>query len=143
MVHALTEVHRVLTPGGRAADLRPDRRLDGGRRRRDVLAKLFYHTSHGEVPLGVLQEGSFVDDEAADRAVRWAVRRGLFRLESTETFAFRYSFRDLAVLDEYLGGRETAHLDGATRRRLQRLTRRQPGQILSVEILRLNVLRKV
>ncbi len=142
MVHALEEIHRVLTPGGWLADLRPNRRLEGGRRRRDVLARLFYQTSRGTVPVGLLEEGSFADDEAADRAVRWAVSRGLFSLESTETLSFRFYFHDLAALDEYLGTRDTAHLDAATRRRLEALSRRSAGQIVSVETLRLNLLRR-
>ncbi|MBI3975015.1 MAG: hypothetical protein HY334_01340 [Armatimonadetes bacterium] len=143
MVHALKEIHRVLTPGGWLADLRPNRRLEG-RRRRDVLATLFGLRGRREIPVGVLEEGSFADDEAADRAVRRALREGLFTLLSTETFPFRFYFRTLALLDDHLGTRSTAFLEAPTRRRLEALMRGGSSRgILSVETLLLNVLRKV
>jgi len=142
MVHALRELHRVLKPGGRLADLRPDRRLDPGKPRRDVLAKLFYLRGGREISVGVLEEGSFSDDEAADRAVRRVLGHGLFTLESSETFPFRLYFRDLESVDDYLETRETANVDAPTRRRMEVLTRRPGGQIVLVETLHLNVLRK-
>lgn len=141
MVHALREIHRVLTPGGLLADLRPDRRLEGRKRRRDVLAKLLYRRGQREIPVGVLEEGSFADDEAADRAVRRVLRDGLFTLESTETFPFRLCFADLDSADDYLTTRETANVGLRTRRRLEVLTRRPGGEIVLAETLRLNVLR--
>lgn len=143
MVHALREIHRVLTPGGLLADLRPDRRLEGGKRRRDVLAKLRYRRGQREIPVGVLQEGSFADDEAADRAVRRVLREDLFVLESSETLPFHFYFRDLESADDYLTTRETANVDLPTRRRLEVLTRRPGGEIVLVETLRLNVMRSV
>jgi len=142
MVHALREIHRVLTPGGLLADLRPDRRLDARKRRRDVLAKLFYARGGRETPVGVLEEGSFADDEAADRALRRVVRDGLFTLESSETLSFRYYFRDLESADDYLETRETANVDPPTRRRLEVLSLRPGGEIVLVETLLLNVIRK-
>lgn len=142
MVHALRELHRVLTPGGLLADLRPDRALDGRKRRCDVLAKIFFLRGRREIPVGVLEEGSFADDEAADRAVRRALRAGFFTLESSETLPFRLYFRDLESADDYLETRETANVDPATRRRLEVLTRHAGGEILLLETLRLNVLRK-
>lgn len=141
MVHALREIHRVLTPGGLLADLRPDRRLEAGKRRRDVLAKLLYLRGQREIPVGVLEEGSFADDEAADRAVRRALREGLFTSESSETLSFRLYFRDLDSADDYLATRETANVALPTRRRLEVLTRRPGGEIVLAETLRLNVLR--
>jgi len=143
MVHALREIHRVLTPEGLLADLRPDRRLEGGGRRRDVLAKISYRRGRREIPVGVLEEGSFSDDEAADRALRRVLREGIFTLESTETLSYRLYFRDLESADDYLETRETANVDTATRRRLEVLTRRPGGEIVLLETLRLNVLRKV
>lgn len=141
MVHALRELHRVLKPGGWLADLRPDRRLDSGKRRRDVLTKLFYLRGRQEIPVGTLEEGSFSDDEAADRAVRRVLRDGLFTLESSATLPFRIHLRDLESLDDYLETWETASVDRRTRRRLETLTRR-PGEIVALETLRLNILRK-
>lgn len=142
MVHALRETHRVLTPGGYLADLRPDRRLEGGKRRRDVLAKIFYRREGREIPVGVLEEGSFTDDEAADRAIRRVLNEGIFSLDSTETTPFRYYFRDLDAAEDYLETRDTANVDAPTRRRLEVLTRRPGGEIVLLETLRLNVLRK-
>ncbi|MGH9197934.1 MAG: hypothetical protein ACRD1T_19620 [Acidimicrobiia bacterium] len=142
MVHALREIHRVLTPGGLLADLRPDRHLDAGMRRRDVLARISYRRGGREVPVGVLEEGSFVDDEAADGAVRRVLREALFTLGSTETIPFRYYFRDLDSAEEYLETRETANVDAVTRRRLEVLTRRPGGEIVLLETLRLSILRK-
>lgn len=141
MVHALREIHRVLTPGGGLADLRPDRRLDSGKHRRDVLAKLSYLRGRREIPVGVLEEGSFADDEAADRAIQRVLHAGLFSLTSSETLPFRLHFHDLESFDDYLRTRETANVDRATRRRLETLLSR-PGEIVALETLRLNVLRK-
>jgi hypothetical protein len=142
MVHALRELHRVLTPGGFLADLRPDRRLDPGKRRRDVLAKIVFLRGRREIPVGVLEEGSFADDEAADRAVRRVLREGLFTLESSETLVFRLYFHDLESADAYLETRETANVDPPTRRRLEALSQRPGGEIVLIETLRLNLLRK-
>ncbi len=142
MVHALREIHRVLTPVGLLADLRPDRRLTPGMRRRDVLARISYRREGREVPVGVLEEGSFADDEAADRAVRRVLREGTFTLASTETLPFRYYFRDLDSAEDYLESRNTANIDTPTRRRLEVLARRPGGEIVLLETLRLNILRK-
>ncbi|HEV8340728.1 MAG TPA: hypothetical protein VGR25_13905 [bacterium] len=143
MVHALHEIHRVLIPGGLLADLRPDRRLEGGKRRRDVLARISYRRGGREIPVGVLEEGSFADDEAADRAVRRVLREGTFTLDSTETLPFRLYFRDLESAEDYLETRETAKVDAPTRRLLNLLMRRRPGgEIVLLETLRLNILRK-
>jgi hypothetical protein len=75
MVHALTEAHRVLEPGGLLLDVRPSavhRRIHhrrGGRRRL----------------LGVMRE-RFRDERASDRAVRAVVRAGLFETVSRGRF---------------------------------------------------------
>src|SRR5262245_30344880 len=78
MVHALRQAHRVLKPGGMLIDLRPapaHRRVgivSGGRYRR----------------LGITRE-SLDLDRAAERAVRYVRRTGLFRLETARRFDCR------------------------------------------------------
>lgn len=75
---------------------------------------------------------------------RCAVRRGMVLLDSTETFPFRYHFRDLAALEAFIKTRWTATiLPARVRRRLSALQRRaHGGEIIVVEPVRLTVLRK-
>ena len=72
------------------------------------------------------------------------IQRKLFRLERTETFAFRYHFRSLGVFERFLRTvwKESA-VQPSVYRRLLRAQRRSPnGHVVVIEPLRLNVLRK-
>jgi SAM-dependent methyltransferase len=143
MVHALEEIHRVLTPRGVLADLRPSRWADS-RDRRAVLPRVYGVANGEEILVGRLEKENLADHLAADRAVQWVLRRGFFTLQSTETFPFRFYFRTLAVLDDYLSTYWTnSTLSESTRRRLQSLVRERPSsQIAVVDTMRLNVMTK-
>jgi hypothetical protein len=94
MVHALEEVHRTLTPNGLLIDLRP------------VLERwpveVAWGTSYREVGrLTDLPEG-LSDDEAADRAMDEAARRGWFAFEQGERFSIFYSWDTANDLEQHL-----------------------------------------
>lgn len=86
MVHALTEVHRTLQPGGVLLDLRP-----------------ITSERHLEVVQGdkVTVAGDFdvisldLDDLAADEAVNHAVEAGLFRLGRSHKFEIAYHWNSV------------------------------------------------
>ena len=75
MVHALTEVHRVLKPNGILIDMRP-----ATQHRRAGLGE-----GKGWRYVGAMRQ-PFDDDHAADRAVRHMIRAGYFRRESNIQF---------------------------------------------------------
>ena len=143
MVHALTEIHRVLTPRGVLADLRPDRRTAMGKRWRG-LPRVYCVSDGGEILAGVLGKENVADHRAADRAVREVLRRELFTLQSAETFPFRFSFRTLSALEDHLTTWWTnTTLPALTRRRLRLLMDRYPAsQIVVIDTMRLDVMRK-
>jgi hypothetical protein len=84
MVHALEELKRALVPGGLLIDLRP------------VLERWPVEVAWGSGyretgRLADLPEG-LSDDEAANRAMAEAARRGWFVLEQEERFSLFYSW---------------------------------------------------
>src|SRR5262252_2669689 len=91
MVHALSEIHRVLAPGGTLVDARPDSR---------VLASI----AHGRAVFGSVntKRGEIADDHAADAAVERAVRDRLYISRRKGRFWHRVEFENLADLREYL-----------------------------------------
>jgi hypothetical protein len=148
MVHALTQIRRVLAPGGIIADLRPDRR--GHRRSRRAgltparLPRIYVGSDLRQGSVGVLQKAAkrLADHRAADATVQQVLRRGLFALRTADTFEFRYYFRTLAHLDDHLANRWVdTSLPLPTRGRLLTRLRRHPSSgILVVEPVQLNVL---
>ncbi len=145
MVHALKQIFRVLNPGGALIDIRPERFSDP-RQRRPTLPAVHWRSTHGDVPAGRLGKTAptLRRHRAATRVLHEEVRRGVFVIEASETFPFRYHFRGLASLDAFLKVRWISTiLPGHVRRRLRALQRRAPrGEIVVVEPVRLNVLRK-
>ncbi len=152
MVHALRQIHRVLAPQGVVADLRPDRRVHQRTKHAGPppagpagLPRVYVGSSRWR-GVGVLQKTAkkLADHRAADAAVRQVLRRGLFALEATDTFEFRYYFCTLAHLDKHLATRWVdTSLPLPTRRRLLTGLRNRPrSQILVVERAQLNVLAK-
>lgn len=95
MVHALEEIHRTLKPGALVLDLRPylpfgPLELVQGR---DVTV------------LGRLDEAEFdPGDPAADVALGEAFRRGLFALETADSFRYFAYWDTVEELREYLAG---------------------------------------
>ena len=143
-MHALREIARVLKPHGTLVDIRPDR--FNPRRRRPALPAAYWRSSHGDVLAGTLGKvaSNLRRHRAATRVLRDAIRRRVFVLEATEMFPFRYHFRDQATFDAYLKLRWISTiLPTRVRRRLMALRNRYPrGEIVVVEPVRLNVLRK-
>jgi hypothetical protein len=81
MVHALTVTRRLLRPHGVLVDLR-NNRFASIRARHD---QVYCLTGDRRLYAGPLKvKKPLADFRAADRAVREVVRRGLFRLASTE-----------------------------------------------------------
>ena len=99
MVHALERIWGALRPGGLLVDVRP------------VAARW---------PLEILADGqgiragriddspNVVDDQAADVAIRTAVRRRFFRPTARATFPFDYIWDSVAEMSEYV----TANWEG-------------------------------
>ena len=144
MVHALRQVRRVLRRGGTLIDIRPDRFRDPTRRRAR-LPRVGWRSGRGEVAAGRLDKtaANLRRHRAATRSLHEAVRRGEFVLATTETFTFRYYFRDLDALDAFLRTRWVSSiLSKRVRSRLTALRRRAGGEIVVAEPVRLNVLRK-
>jgi hypothetical protein len=116
MVNALHEVHRVLAPGGKLVDARPDSRLLAFAERRS--GKTFQ--KYGEVRTSSVE---LVNDRASDRAIARVVREGLFESKRRGRFWHRVPFGDLAALRTYLSDHlrfvRRAHwvVDAATLRR--------------------------
>ena len=145
MVHALNEIVRVLKPHGALIDIRPDR-FSTSRQRRPVLPAVYWRSRRGDAAAGRLGKTApnVRRHRAATRAVHEAIGRGVFALEATESFPFRYHFRSLATLDAFIAVRWISTIVPArVRRRLMTLRVRHPrGEIVVVEPVRLNVLRK-
>ena len=145
MVHALTQIHRVLRPSGVVADLRPDR-FARSRQSQPGLPKIYWSADGRERLQGTLDKApeNLRKHRAATRTVTQVLQQGLFLLEHTETFRFRYHFRNLGVFEWLLRtGWKESFLRRSLSRRLQMVQRRaRAGHIVVIESLRLNVLRK-
>lgn len=144
MVHALRQLVRVLKPRGTLIDIRPDR-FSHPRQGRPALPTLYYRSTHGDLAAGRLGKtaSNLRRHRAATRVMHEAVRRGVFVLEVTEAFPFRYHFRDLATLDAFLKVRWISTiLPARVRRRLAALPGAHRGRFVVVEPVRLNVLRR-
>lgn len=87
MVHALTEAHQSLKTNGILIDLRPSPR------RRQVGLGVGKHWE----ALGAVRE-TFEIDHASNRAVKQAVKSGLFQLASSTTFELE---RVMDTLDDF------------------------------------------
>src|SRR6266550_4009226 len=145
MVHALTQIHQAIRSGGVVADIRPDR-FAVPRQPRPQLPRICWASDGPERLQGTLDKApeNLLRHRAATRAVREALQRGLYRLEGTETFEFRYHFQTLGVFERWL---RTVWKESSLRpslyRRLHVLQQRsQTGHIVVIEPVRLSILRK-
>ena len=95
MVDALSEVHRVLAPGGVLIDARPDSRVQAYVERR---------RARGFQVFGVLKTNrvELANDQASDRAIAQVVGKGLFRRRLRGRFWHLVPFENLADFSEYL-----------------------------------------
>ncbi|MGH2347886.1 MAG: hypothetical protein ACRDFT_00305 [bacterium] len=92
MVHALEEIHRLLTPDGRLIDIHPVRE-----------APLIKVLRRGAVMFSEPAPDHDGDDyRHADAAVANVVRRGLFAVEHRTEFDFVTHAASIAELQEYL-----------------------------------------
>ena len=94
MVDALAEIHRVLAPGGKLVDARPDSRLAYVERRRQRGFQRFGVVKTARVEIG--------NDRASDRAIARVVRDGLFKRGRRGRFWHLVPFISLSDLRKYL-----------------------------------------
>ena len=119
MVDALSEIHRVLAPGGILVDARPDSRVSAYAERR---------RPRGFQRFGVVRTSrpEIANDRASDRAIARVVREGLFKSRRRGRFWFLMQFSSLAELRKYLREhlrfvhRADWVVDAATRKRYSR-----------------------
>jgi len=119
MVDALSEIHRVLAPGGILVDARPDSRVSAYAERR---------RPRGFQRFGVVKTSrpEIANDRASDRAIARVVREGLFKSRRRGRFWFLMQFSSLAELRKYLREhlrfvhRADWVVDAATRKRYSR-----------------------
>jgi hypothetical protein len=94
MVHALEELRRVLVAGGVLVDLRPI----AGQWPVEVLS------SQGRQEVGRVADlpQGLADDAAANDAMSWGERTGIFQRSLEETFPFYYSWDSPNEMQEYI-----------------------------------------
>jgi hypothetical protein len=145
MVHALTQIYRVLRAGGVVADLRPDR-FASPRQLDPQLPKIYWASQRRERLQGVLAMApeNLRKHRAATRAVKQVLRRGIFLFERTETFLFRYHFQNVGLFERlFRTVWKESILRRSVYRRLQMIQRHsRTGHIVVIAPMRLNVLRK-
>lgn len=94
MVHALSEIRRVLTVGGVMIDLRP------------ILAQwpVEVTSAQGIHETGRIQDLSpgLADDEAANRSIQQAEQKGWFVRQAEDYFPFIYSWDTPSEMEEWI-----------------------------------------
>ena len=94
MVHALSEIRRVLVPNGTLIDLRPI--LDHWQIE-VTSAQETLETGHiQDLPLGL------ADDKAANQSIAQAEQNGWFLREAGDFFSFRYSWDSPSEMEEWI-----------------------------------------
>jgi hypothetical protein len=94
MVHALSEIHRVLIPNGALIDLRP---LANRWQVEVISAQGFKETGRlDDLP------DQLNADSASNEAIREAESRGWFKREGDEYFPFFYSWDTPSEMEEYI-----------------------------------------
>jgi hypothetical protein len=94
MVHALSEIRRVLVPNGILIDLRP---VLSHWPIEVISARAARETGHiQDLPLGL------ADDKAANRAIAQAEQNGWFGREAEEFFSFQYVWDSPSEMEEWI-----------------------------------------
>ncbi len=94
MVHALSEIRRVLVPGGILIDLRP--LLD------QWPVEVAWSDDFREAGRATDLREPLADDEAANAAMQQAIAAGLFTREREATFPFYYYWDTANEMQEYI-----------------------------------------
>jgi hypothetical protein len=96
MVHALSEMHRMIATGGILVDLRP----------RTCQPKVVIVSGDDRHLAGVIDdEAGAGEDQAADQAVETTVARGWFKQRTTVRFHFDYYWDSAQDMHAYLSER--------------------------------------
>lgn len=94
MVHALSEIRRVLVPNGIMLDLRP---ILSHWPVEVISARTTRETGHiQDLPLGL------ADDEAANRSIAQAEQDGWFKREAEEFYPFHYTWDSPSEMEEWI-----------------------------------------
>lgn len=94
MVHALSEIRRVLVPNGIMLDLRP---ILSHWPVEVISARTTRETGRiQDLPLGL------ADDEAANRSIAQAEQDGWFKREAEEFFPFHYTWDSPSEMEEWI-----------------------------------------
>ncbi len=135
MVHALNEIHRVLTDDGQLVDLRPIT----GERQLELVG-----------PSDHLRIGPFErlavdpDDAAADGAVRTAIRDGLFHREKDGSFLFAYYWDTVDEMKAYVDERWSyTTLPPETEQEARRVMTAGPGRLRCLITVKISRMRKL
>ena len=121
MVHALQETHRVLRSGGTLIDLRP------AIQNRTIELELAYARLHiGEID----SSATAADHQAADAALRGAVKRGLFQSEHDADFQLVIDMDSVDDLRAYAAGLRRSVLPDEVISRLEWLTADENGDFI-------------
>jgi hypothetical protein len=106
MVHALTEIWRVLVPAGFLIDLRPFQ----------AKPPLEYVADEEVTPVGFIDSTAGVpDDHAANAAITHMTGAGLFSLELDDSFELRTYWDSSAEFLTYMDNRTSSTLPPAVR----------------------------
>lgn len=121
MVHALQETHRALRSGGTLIDLRP------AIQNRTIELELAYARLHiGEID----SSATAADHQAADAALRGAVKRGLFQSEHDADFQLVIDMDSVDDLRGYAAGLRRSVLPDEVISRLEWLTADENGDFI-------------
>ena len=121
MVHALREIHRTLRPDGTLIDLRP------AIQNRAIELELSYARLHiGEID----SSATAADHQAADAALRAAVKQGLFRGEHDADFQLIIDMDSVDDLRAYAAALRRSVLPSEVISRLEWLTADENGDFI-------------
>jgi len=93
MVHALEQIHELLTPDGHLIDIHPNGELN----------EFYYVLNNREHFLGYMQEtDDYIEYRQAGEAIETAISRGLFRLDAAGAFEFHTYADSFAEMQAFL-----------------------------------------
>ncbi len=143
MGHALHESIRVLKPGGRVVDIRPNFPAHLGKRRH-ARQQVYCQVAHEAIRVATLAR-EYVDFHFADRVVSEAVAGRKLTSGARTSFVFRHYFDSLELFDRCRAlWWDKAHIPVSDRRLLERVLRRHHSTEIRVDTpVQLQVLTKI